>query len=70
MTQFTVEFDQEADGPWIAEIPAIPGALCYARSKEDALRNIEALALRILADRIEHGEAVPELDGAFVTIGT
>jgi predicted RNase H-like HicB family nuclease len=57
MTQFTIEFDQETDGRWIAEISAIPGALCYGQSKEEASRKVEALALRILADRIEHGES-------------
>jgi len=67
MTQFTIEFDQETDGRWIAEISAIPGALCYGQSKEEASRKVEALALRILADRIEHGESVPELAGTFIT---
>ena len=66
MTQFTIEFDQETDGRWIAEIPLIPGALSYGSSKEEAFRKVEALALRILADRIEHGEAVPELAGTFI----
>ena len=66
MTQFTIEFDQETDGRWIAEIPLLPGALCYGSSKEEAFRKVEALALRILADRIEHGEAVPELAGTFI----
>jgi predicted RNase H-like HicB family nuclease len=59
MTQFTIEFDQETDGRWITEISAIPRALCYGQSKEEASRKVEALALRILADRIEHGESVP-----------
>jgi predicted RNase H-like HicB family nuclease len=67
MTQFTIEFDQETDGRWIAEIPALPGVLCYGESKEDAVRKVEALALRILADRIEQGDEVPELDGAFIS---
>jgi len=67
MTQFTIEFDQETDGRWVAEISAIPGALCYGQSKEEASRKVEALALRILADRIEHGESVPELAGTFIT---
>ena len=55
MTQFTVELDRETDGRWIAEIPALPGALCYDDSKGEASRKCEALALRILADRIEIG---------------
>jgi predicted RNase H-like HicB family nuclease len=68
MTQFTVELDRETDGRWIAEIPAIPGALCYGSSKEEASRRVEALALRILADRLENGDHVPELAGAFLSI--
>jgi predicted RNase H-like HicB family nuclease len=66
MTQFTVELDRETDGRWIAEIPALPGALCYGSSKDEASRKVEALALRILADRLENGDDVPELAGAFV----
>jgi len=68
MTEFTVEFDRETDGRWIAEIPALPGALCYGASMEEASRKVEALALRILADRLENGEDVPELAGAFVPL--
>jgi predicted RNase H-like HicB family nuclease len=68
MTQFTVELDRETDGRWIAEIPALPGAMCYGSSKEEASRKVEALALRILADRIENGDEVPELAGAFLSI--
>jgi predicted RNase H-like HicB family nuclease len=54
-----VEFEREEDGRWIAEIPAIPGALCYAPSQKEAAVKVVALALRILADRFEHGEDVP-----------
>ena len=68
MTQFTVELDRETDGRWIAEIAALPGALCYGSSKEEASRKVEALALRILADRIENGDDVPELAGAFLAV--
>ncbi len=60
MTQFTVKLDRETDGRWIAEIPALPGAMCYGLSKEEASRKVEALALRILADRIENGDEAPE----------
>ena len=51
MTQFTIELDRETDGRWIAEIPALPGALSYGATKEEASRKVEALALRILADQ-------------------
>jgi len=65
MTPFQIEFDREDDGRWIAEITALPGALVYGQSKEEAVRNVEALALRILADRVESGAEVPEVAGAF-----
>ena len=55
-----VEFDREDDGRWIAEIAALPGCLVYAPSRDEALKRVEALALRVLADRLEHGEALPE----------
>lgn len=55
-----VEFDREEDGRWIAEIAALPGCLGYAASREEALRRVEALALRMLADLLEHGEALPQ----------
>ncbi len=55
-----VEFDREEDGRWIAEIPTLPGCLVYAASRDEALTKVEALALRVLADRLEHGEALPE----------
>ena len=60
-----VELEQEADGRWIAEIAELPGVMCYGSSREDALARVEVLALRVLADRKEHGEAVPELNELF-----
>lgn len=51
-----VETEQEVDGRWIAEIPRIPGALAYGMSREEAISRVEALALRVLADRIELGD--------------
>lgn len=59
-THFMIEFEQEEDGRWIAEIPTLPGALCYGSSKENAERRVEALALRILADQIESEKKAPE----------
>ena len=61
-----IEFDREDDGRWIAEIPALPGVLAYGASQKEAQAKVEALALRTLADRLEHGEAVPELGELFV----
>ncbi len=60
-----VEVEREDDGRWLAEVPALSGALAYGQTREDALAKVEALALRILAERLEHGEPTPELDGVF-----
>jgi predicted RNase H-like HicB family nuclease len=54
-----VEFLRETDGRWIADIAALPGVTTYGRTRKEALAAAEALALRVIADRIEHGEAVP-----------
>ena len=58
---FEIELQQETDGRWIAEVPALPGVLTYGVTRTDAVAKIQALALRVLAERLEHGEAVPEL---------
>jgi predicted RNase H-like HicB family nuclease len=55
-----VEVAREVDGRWIADIPALPGVTVYGRTRKQALAGAEALALRVIADRLEHGEAVPE----------
>ena len=52
----SVVFDLEDDGRVIAEIEALPGCLIYGSSREEAARRVRALALRVIADRIEHGE--------------
>ena len=59
MRGLQVEFDRESDGRWIADIPALPGVTVYGRTRKQALTAVEALALRVIADRLEHGEAVP-----------
>ncbi len=56
-----VETERETDGRWIADIALLPGVMSYGVSREEAVAKAEALALRVLADRVEHGEAVPEL---------
>lgn len=63
-TRFVVEPEQQEDGRWIAEIPSLP-VLAYDPARQDAVSRAEALALRVLADRLEHGEAVPDLGGLF-----
>lgn len=57
----TVEIDREADGRWIAEVIDLPGVVAYGASRDEAMARAEALALRVLADRLEHGEAGPDL---------
>jgi predicted RNase H-like HicB family nuclease len=57
----TVDVEQETDGRWIAEITELPGVLAYGRTAQDARAKAQALALRVLADRLEHGEAGPDL---------
>jgi len=58
---FTIEYEQETDGRWIAEVKELPGVLAYGRTPDEARSKVQALALRVLADRIEHGEEVPAL---------
>ena len=61
-----IAIEQEADGRWIAEVDALPGVTSYGITKTDAVARVQALALRVLAERLEHGEAVPEyLDVSF-----
>jgi predicted RNase H-like HicB family nuclease len=65
--KLTVELDRETDGRWIAEVVDLPGVMVYGATREEALAAAQALALRVLADKLEHGEtpAVP-LDLSFV----
>ena len=60
-----IETEQEEDGRWIAEAQEIPGAMAYGATREEAVAKVEALTLRILADRLENGEETPELDSMF-----
>jgi predicted RNase H-like HicB family nuclease len=53
-----IETEQEEDGRWIAEIATLSGVMVYGQTREEAISRVEALALRVLADRIEHGESV------------
>ena len=59
--KLTIELEQEDDGRWIAEVLDLPGVLAYGQSREAAVAHVQALALRVLADRLEHGESEPEL---------
>lgn len=53
----TVELEREEDGRWIAEVPELPGVMAYGDTPDEAMRRAEVLALRVLADRLEHGES-------------
>ena len=55
-----IAVDREEDGRWIGEISSLPGVLVYGATAQEARKKAEALALRVIADRIEHGEAVPD----------
>jgi predicted RNase H-like HicB family nuclease len=58
---FRVELEREDDGRWIAEVPDLPGVLAYGATQDEAQARVQALALRIVAERLEHGEAGPQL---------
>ena len=60
-----IEVEREDDGRWIAEVVELPGVMGYGNNREEAISKVEALALRVIADRLEHGESIPELDELF-----
>ena len=57
---FTLEYEREDDGRWLAEVLELPGVFAYGTSSDGAIAKAQALALRVLADRLEHGEGKPE----------
>ncbi|MCH7614405.1 MAG: type II toxin-antitoxin system HicB family antitoxin [Nitrospirales bacterium] len=59
-SQFKIELEQEEDGRWIGEVPSLPGVMAYGSNRGEALAAVQALALRVLADQLEHGEAFPD----------
>ena len=60
-----IEIEREEDGRWIAEVNDLPGVLAYGKTRDEAIAKVEALALRVIADRLDHGESIPELDELF-----
>ncbi len=58
---FTIQFEQEDDERWLAEVIELPGVLSYGKDRQDAIAKVQALALRVIADRLDHGEAIPTL---------
>jgi len=63
--KFVVQLEREADGRWIAEVVELPGVMAYGDTRDAALATAEVLALRVLADRLEHGEAIPLVTNLF-----
>jgi predicted RNase H-like HicB family nuclease len=58
---YTIELEREADGRWIAEVPDLAGVLSYGANREQAVKRVQALALRVIAERLENDEAPPDL---------
>ena len=65
---YKVETEQETDGRWIAEVPELPGVLAYGSSRDEAIRKAQALSLRVLAERLEHGEDLPQVENVFAIV--
>ncbi len=57
---FTIEHEREDDGRWIAEVPELPGVLAYGATPDEAMAKAEVLALRVIAERLEHNETGPQ----------
>lgn len=56
----SIESEMEADGRWLAEVPQLPGVLSYGATRDEALSRAQVLALRVLAEQLEHGEGTPQ----------
>lgn len=59
--KFKIEYEQEEDGRWLAEVLELAGVLAYGQTVDEAIARVQALALRVIADRLEHSEGVPSL---------
>ena len=62
---YSVEVEREVDGRRIAEVVELPGVLAYGQTREEAVRRAQALSLHVLAERLEHGEALPDVESVF-----
>ncbi len=65
---FSIEVEQEEDGRWLSEVLELPGVLAYGQTQSEAITRAQALALRVVADRLEHGEAVPQMANVFSVV--
>jgi len=63
-----IEVEREDDGRWLAEIADLPGVLAYGQTREEAIERAKALSLRVMADRLEHGENVPQMGDVFAVL--
>jgi len=63
-----IEVEREEDGRWLAEVIGLPGVMAYGAAAQEAIDKAKALALRVIADRIEHGEATPEQLSSIFTV--
>jgi predicted RNase H-like HicB family nuclease len=66
MSEFSVEIEREEDGRWLGEVTDLPGVLSYGATRDEAVAKTKALASRVLADRLEHGEDIPEIRARLV----
>jgi predicted RNase H-like HicB family nuclease len=64
----SIEVEQEDDGRWLAEVPDLPGVVAYGLTRDEAIGRAQALALRVLADRLDHGEPVPQMGTVFAVV--
>ena len=65
---FSIEVEQEEDGRWLSEVLELPGVLAYGQTQSEAIARVQALALRVVADRLEHGETVPQMTNVFSVV--
>jgi predicted RNase H-like HicB family nuclease len=63
-----VAIEREDDGRWIAEVAQLPGVLAYGATRDEAIERAKALSLRVMADRLEHGEEIPEMSDVFAVL--
>ncbi len=59
MVNLDIQSEREADGRWLAEVPQLPGVLAYGATRDEAVARVQVLALRVLAERLEHSESQP-----------
>lgn len=58
---YRIELERETDGRWVAEVPDLSGVMTYGKTRDEAIARVQALALRVLAERLENGETAPDL---------